>query len=324
MTRTSVAIEDVERAAQRLRGVAHRTPVVRSAALDAIAGAQLYLKCENLQRVGAFKFRGAYNALASLDAARRKRGVVAYSSGNHAQGVALAGKLLGIDTTIVMPANASRVKLEATAGYGARVITYDTARERREAIAATIVAERDLVLIPPFDHPDVIAGQGTAALELLEDVPDLDALVTPVGGGGLLSGSAIAARARRPAIKIYGVEPAAGDDWLRSRRAGRIVSIDDPVTIAEGLKTTSPGELTWTIAGSLADDFVTVTDDEIIRALRTLFERVKLVVEPAGATPVAAVLAGKVRAPNQKIGIIVSGGNVDAETFAKLLAAPLG
>jgi threonine dehydratase len=315
----TVTIADVRAAARRLKGVAHRTPVVRSHALDAIAGNHLYLKCENMQRVGAFKFRGAYNALSVLSEDERERGVVAFSSGNHAQGVALAASLLGIRATIVMPASASRVKLDATRGYGANVVTY-AAGESREAIAEQIRKEHNAVLIPPFDHPDVIAGQGTAALELLEDVPALDALVTPVGGGGLISGCSIAAKALKPDIRVFGAEPEAGDDWVRSRKAGKPVAIPEPDTIAEGLRTTSPGAITWPIANALVQDFVSVTDDEIKSALRLLFERAKIVVEPAGAVSVAAALSGKTGMHDAHIGVIVSGGNVDAETFAALVA----
>ncbi len=316
---TTVGIDDVRAAAARMNGVARRTPVLRSSALDGLAANRLYLKCENFQRVGAFKFRGAYNALSKLTQAERARGVVAYSSGNHAQGVALAAQLLGIHATIVMPADASRVKLDATRGYGAEVVTYGQG-ESREAIAERISTERGGVVIPPFDHPDIIAGQGTVALELLEEYPELEALVAPAGGGGLISGSAIAARALRPQIRIVGVEPAAGDDWSRSRKAGHIVTIEDPVTIAEGLRTPSPGVLTWPIAGSLVDEFVTVTDDEIRAAMRLLFERAKIVVEPAGAVPVAAAVFGKTGLRGRAIGVIVSGGNVDRATFAQLVA----
>jgi threonine dehydratase len=318
MTTRVLGIDDIRAAAARLRGVAHRTPVMRSRTLDAIAGNRLHLKCENFQRVGAFKFRGAYNALDLLTPDERSRGVVAFSSGNHAQGVALAAQLLGIRATIVMPAAASRVKLEATRGYGATVVTY-AAGESREAIADRIRGEQNALLVPPFNHPDIIAGQGTAALELLEDLPALDALVTPVGGGGLISGSSIAAKALIPAIRVFGAEPQAGDDWVRSRRANTPVEIDEPDTIAEGLRTTSPGSITWPIANALVEEFVTVSDDEIRATLRLLFDKVKIVVEPAGAVPVAAVLFKKIPVRDKDVGVIVSGGNVDVETFAALL-----
>jgi len=315
-----ISIDDVRAAARRIEGVAHRTPVVTSAALDAIAGGSLFLKCESFQRAGAFKFRGAYNALSRLSDEERGRGVVAFSSGNHAQGVALAAKLLGIRATIVMPEYASRIKLDATRGYGADVVTYKRG-ESRETIAEQIKAERGGTIIPPFDHPDVIAGQGTAALELLDEVPALDVLVTPVGGGGLISGCATVAKALRPSIRIVGAEPEAGDDWSRSRRARKPVAISEPDTIAEGLRTTSPGDITWPIADRLVDEFVTVSDDEIRNAMRVLFGRAKIVVEPAGAVPVAAALAGKAGKAGSRIGIIISGGNVDADTFARLISS---
>jgi threo-3-hydroxy-L-aspartate ammonia-lyase len=315
-----VGIDDVRDAARRISGVAHRTPVITCRALDEIAGASVFLKCENFQRVGAFKFRGAYNALSKLDDGAKRRGVVAFSSGNHAQGVALAAQLLGIPATIVMPTDAAKVKLEATRAHGARVVTYDRATESREAIARRIKEERGCTLIPPFDHPDIIAGAGTVGLELVEEVEGLDAVVTPLGGGGLLSGCAIAARASNPAIEVYGVEPEAGDDWSRSKREGRIVHIADPVTIADGLRTTAPGEITWQIAGRLATDFLTVTDAEIRAAMRLLFERVKLVVEPSAAVGVAALMAGKIRANGKRIGVVVSGGNVDLSALPALLA----
>ena len=291
-----------------------------SAALDAMAGRSLFLKCENFQRVGAFKFRGAYNALSKLSPDERKRGVVAFSSGNHAQGVALAAHVLGIPATIVMPEYASRVKLDATRGYGAEVVTYGKG-ESREAIAEKIARNKARTVIPPFDHPDIIAGQGTAAIELFEAIPELDVLVTPVGGGGLISGCAIVAKTLRPGTTVVGAEPEAGDDWSRSRRAGKPVAIDEPDTIAEGLRTTSPGELTWAIANALVDSFVTVTDDEIRDAMRALFGRAKIVVEPAGAVSVAAALAGKAGGRGARVGVVISGGNVDADTFARLVGS---
>lgn len=318
---TMISIDEVRAAAKRIDGVAHRTSVVTSSALDSIAGAKLFLKCENFQRVGAFKFRGAYNALSRLTDEERKQGVVAFSSGNHAQGVALAAKLLGIHATIVMPEFASRIKLDATRGYGAEVVTYARGASR-EAIADRIKRERGGTIVPPFDHPDIIAGQGTAGLELLEDVPDLDVLVTPVGGGGLISGCATVAKALRPSIKVVGVEPEVGDDWSRSRAARKPIEIAEPDTIAEGLRTTSPGDITWPIADKLVDDFVTVTDEQIRGAMRALFSRAKIVVEPAGAAPVAAALAGKAGAAGSRVGIIISGGNVDPDTFARLIATP--
>ena len=315
-----ISIDDVRAAAVRIRGVAHRTPVITSAALDAMSGRSLFMKCENFQRVGAFKFRGAYNALSRLSDDARTRGVVAFSSGNHAQGVALAAHLLGIPATIVMPEYASRMKLEATRGYGAEVVTYGKG-ESRESIAESLARDKGCTVIPPFDHPDIIAGQGTAALELFEDVPDLDVLVTPVGGGGLISGCAIVARALRPGIQIVGAEPQAGDDWSRSREAGKPVAIEEPDTIAEGLRTTSPGDITWPIASALVDEFVTVSDEEIRDAMRALVGRAKIVVEPAGAASVAAALAGRAGTAGARVGVVISGGNVDTDTLARLIAA---
>lgn len=316
----SITIADIKSAAATLRGVAHRTPVIRSAALDEISGNRLFLKAENFQRVGAFKFRGAFNALAKLTDRDRPRGVVAFSSGNHAQGVALAAKLLGIPATIVMPIDASPIKLAATRGYGAEVIVYDPAAEVREEVAARIHRERGAALIPPFDHPDVIAGQGTAGLELLESVHALDALVAPAGGGGLLSGCAIAAKAMLPQIEVYGAEPQAGNDWALSWERGEPVTIPEPQTIAEGLRLRHPGAMTWPIVRTLATGFVTASEEEIVRAMRLLFERAKIVVEPAGAVPVAAALFGKLPHRGKRIGIVISGGNVDAATFASIVA----
>jgi len=321
MQQLSVDFAAVEAAARRIRGIAHRTPVVRCTALDEVAGHSLYLKCENLQRVGAFKFRGAYNALSSLEPGERARGVVAFSSGNHAQGVALAAQLLDIRATIIMPENANPLKLAATRAYGADVITFDPAKQTREEIADRLVRDRDLSLIPPFDHDKVIAGQATAALELLEEVPDLDVLVAPAGGGGLLAGSAIAARAMRPAMTILGSEPEAGNDWFLSWERGEPVTIPQPQTIADGLRLTHPGRITWPIVRATVDGFVTVSELQIVDAMRMLFERAKLVVEPAGAVPVAAALFGKIPGPGKSVGIIISGGNIDARSFASIVAS---
>ena len=307
-------------AAARLRGVAHRTPVVTSRTLDARVGARVFLKCENLQRMGAFKFRGAYNRIAQLDAAERARGVVAFSSGNHAQGVALAAQLLGLRATIVMPADSPAAKQAATRGYGAEVVLYDRWTEDRAAIARGIADERGAVLVPPFDDPRIIAGQGTAALELIEDVGALDLLLVPLSGGGLLAGSALAATGLAPGIAVYGVEPAAGDDWVRSLAAGERVSIPVPETIADGLQTTAPGELTFPIVRALCAGVVTVSDDELRDAMRFAFERMKLVVEPSGAAALAALLNGRVEARGKRVGLILSGGNVDPATFARLIA----
>jgi threonine dehydratase len=307
---------DVEAAARTIEGVAHRTPVLTSRTLDERTGSSVFLKAECLQRSGAFKFRGAYAKLASLPPARD---VIAYSSGNHAQAVALAARLRGVRATIVMPEDAPQAKLEATRGYGAEVVTYDRWRESREAIGARLAEERGLELVKPYDDPVVMAGQGTVALELLADVPDLDVLVAPVSGGGLIAGCATAAKALRPDIRVIGVEPAAGDDHARSRAAGERIRIEIPRTIADGLQAPEPGELTWQVNRELVDEFVAVDDDEIVAAMSFLFDRLKLVVEPSGATGVAALLNG--RLPAGRVGIVLSGGNVGAARFAELVRA---
>jgi threonine dehydratase len=312
----AASFDDVCGAAERLRGVAHRTPVVTSRTLDERTGARVYLKAENLQRVGAFKFRGAYNTIAQLDAEQRRRGVVAFSSGNHAQGVALAARLLDVPAVIVMPSDAPELKLAATRGYGAEVVTYDRESMNRAELAASIAVERGATLVPPYDHPAIIAGQGTVALELLSDAGKLDVLLVPLGGGGLLSGCALAAAALSAGVRIFGVEPQAGDDWLRSWRADRIVSIPVPKTIADGQQTQAPGELTWPIVRRLAAGILTVSDDDIRRAMRFAFDRLKLVLEPSGASALAALLSKKIDARGARTGIILSGGNVDAATFA--------
>ena len=317
----AATFDDVCAAAERLRGIAHRTPVVTSRTLDERTGARVSLKAENLQRIGAFKFRGAYNTIAQLDAAQRQRGVVAFSSGNHAQGVALAAQLLDVPATIVMPTDAPAAKLAATRGYGAEVVTYDRERMNRSEIAAAIAAERGARLVPPYDDPAIIAGQGTVALELLADAGRLEVLLVPLGGGGLLSGCALAATALSPGVRVFGVEPEAGDDWVRSWRADRIVSIAVPETIADGQRTQAPGELTWPIVRRLATGIVTVSDDEIKRAMRFAFERLKLVLEPSGASALAALLSGKIDARGTRTGVVLSGGNVDAATFAACVSA---
>jgi threonine dehydratase len=316
----TVAYADVVAAAQRLRGVANRTPVVTSRTLDALTGARVALKCENLQRMGAFKFRGAYNRLAQLGAAERAAGVVAFSSGNHAQGVALAASLLGIRATIVMPHDAPRSKVAATRGYGAEIVTYERGREDRAEVARRVAQERGGTIVPPFDDPAIVAGQGTVALELLEELPDLDVIVAPLGGGGLLAGCAIAARGRCSTAELWGVEPELGDDFRRSLLAGRPVEIAVPATIADGLQTQSPGAITFPIVAATCAGVVTVTDDDLRAAVRFAFERLKLVVEPSGAAPLAALLAGKIAVAGKRVGAIVSGGNVDAATYARLLS----
>ena len=305
--------DDVRAAARVLDGVAHRTPVVRSRTL----GDHVVLKPENLQRAGAFKFRGAYNKIASLPGGTD---VLAFSSGNHAQATALAASLLGAKATILMPTDAPRSKLEATKGYGAEIITYDRYSEDRDAIAQGLAAERGLELVRPYDDSMIMAGAGTAALELIEDAGVVDMLVVPVGGGGLIGGSATIAK-DLGVRWVVGVEPQAGDDWKQSLAAGRIVAIDVPRTIADGLQTHAPGALTWEVGSQLVDEIVTVTDAQIVEAMRFAFERLKLVIEPSGAVGIAAVLAGIVEATS--IGIVVSGGNVGADRFAELLSGTL-
>ncbi|MDX2678007.1 threo-3-hydroxy-L-aspartate ammonia-lyase [Streptomyces soliscabiei] len=313
-----ITLDDVRDAAARLKGVAHRTPVLRSRTLDRIVGAEVLLKCENFQRVGAFKFRGAYNAASRLAPEQLARGIAAYSSGNHAQAVALAARELGTSAVIVMPEDAPRAKRAATAGYGAEIVTYDRYAGDRVAIGEALAAERGLALIPPYEHPHVIAGQGTAALELMEDAGELDALLAPVGGGGLIAGSATALKGLRPGIRVVGVEPEAGDDTKRSLEAGRRVEIPVPRTIADGQALHTPGELTFSVNRRLVDGIVLVSDDEIRAAMRFAFERLKIVVEPSGATPLAALLAGRVDGLPRRVGVIVSGGNIDAGRFAEL------
>jgi threonine dehydratase len=316
----AASFDDVEQAAQRLRGVAHRTPAITSSTLDGRTGARVFAKAENLQRMGAFKFRGAYNRLVQLDEGERAAGVVAFSSGNHAQGVALAAKILGVRATIVMPADAPAAKLEATRGYGAEVVLYDRFTQDRVALARAVVAQRGATLVPPFDDPAIIAGQGTAALELIEDVGSLDVLLVSLGGGGLLSGCALAATTLSPGIAVYGVEPAAGDDWVQSLARNERVTIPVPDTIADGMQTTAPGELTFPIVQALCAGVVTVTDDELRAAMRFAFERLKLVIEPSGAAPLAAVLNGRVDVRGKRVGITISGGNVDPAAFGKMIA----
>ncbi len=313
-----VTFEDVRAAAERLRGVAHRTPVLTSHTFDALTGRAVFFKCENFQRGGSFKFRGAYNRLSQLSADEKRRGVVAFSSGNHAQGVALAAQRLGIPAVIVMPSDAPAVKLAATRGYGAEVIVYDRQTGNREEIARQLSTERGLTLVPPFDDPYIMAGQGTAALELVQEVPDLDALVTPVGGGGLISGCALAAKGMRPPIAVYGVEAEGADDARQSLREGRIIKIRPPQTIADGIRTEAIGALTFAVMCALVDDIVLVSDAEILEAVRFALLRMKIVVEPTGAVPVAAVMQNRLPATAQRVGIVVSGGNIDPPLLSTL------
>ena len=313
--------QSVHDAAERLRGVVHRTPVVTSRTLNEMVGAQVFLKCENLQRMGAFKFRGAYNALVQLDDSQRNAGVVTFSSGNHAQATALAGRLLGIRTTIVMPADGPTAKIEATRGYGAEVVLYDRAEERREDVARELQSERGMTLIPPYDHPDVIAGQGTTALELLEETGPLDALFAPCGGGGLLSGSALAAHNQAPGCKVIGVEPELADDATRTFRTGTLQTVQDPPTIADGLRTPSLGTLTWPLIREHVSEMRTVSEAEIVEAMRWLWTRTKLVVVPSGAVSLAGLLRAGNEFRDQRVGVILSGGNVDLGNACALLAA---
>jgi threo-3-hydroxy-L-aspartate ammonia-lyase len=316
-----VTLEDVRAARARIAGHVHRTPVLASRQLDALTGARLFFKCELFQRVGAFKARGAFSRLTLLTPAERAAGVVAFSSGNHAQAVALAARELGVAATIVMPRDAPAAKVAATRGYGARVLLYDRAEESREEIARRIVEEEGAVLVPPFDDDRVIAGQGTLGLELLEEVPELEVIVTPCGGGGLLSGVAVAARGLAPAVRLWGVEPEEGDDMRRSLAAGQPVSIPVPHTIADALQTTRPAERTLAIVGALCEGIVTASDLELRRAMALLASRLKLVVEPGGAAAFAALLHGRVPGvEGRRVGVVLSGGNVDLARFGELVS----
>ncbi|MFI5372224.1 MAG: threo-3-hydroxy-L-aspartate ammonia-lyase [Candidatus Eisenbacteria bacterium] len=295
----------------RLAGVAHRTPVATSRTLDAMTGARVAIKCENLQRVGAFKFRGAWNMISQLPEEVRRRGVIAFSSGNHAQAVACVAGLHGIPAVIVMPSWAPAIKLAATRGYGAEVVFYDQVGEARDGLAERLARERGLTLVPPFDHPDIVAGAGTAAAELIEDAGPLDLLLVPVGGGGLIAGSAIAAHASGSGCRVIGVEPAAGDDGVKSFRAGERVRVEDPHTIADGARTPMVGVLNFEVMRRHVHDMVAVPDEALVRAMRFMWERMKLVVEPTGVLALAALLEGVVEARGARVGVLVSGGNVD-------------
>jgi threonine dehydratase len=312
--------DDVIAAAARLKGHAHRTPVLRSQTADERWGASFFFKCENFQRMGAFKFRGAFNALSKFDAAQRKGGVIAFSSGNHAQAIALSARLLSMLAVIVMPKDAPAAKVAATRGYGAEVVTYDRFTEDREALTKRLAQERGMTMIPPYDHPDVLAGQGTAVKELIEEAGPLDQLFVCLGGGGLLSGSALSARALAPGCKVYGVEPEAGNDGQQSLRAGKIVHIETPKTIADGAQTQHLGEYTFGIIRRDVDDIFTVTDEQLVEAMRFFAERMKIVVEPTGCLAFAGAIAAGKAIAGQRVGIVVSGGNVDLSRYAALLA----
>ncbi|WP_369394178.1 threo-3-hydroxy-L-aspartate ammonia-lyase [Streptomyces sp. CG1] len=316
-----VTFDDVRAAAARLEGVAHRTPVLTSRTLNALVGAEVFIKCENFQRAGAFKFRGAYNAAAQLTPEQLAKGIAAYSSGNHAQATALAARELGTTAVILMPEDAPSLKREATAGYGAEIVTYDRYTEDRTALGTALAEDRGLVLIPPYDHPQVIAGGGTATLELLEETGPLDALLVPVGGGGLIAGSATTAKALHPGIRVVGVEPEEGDDTKRSLESGTRVTLPVPRTIADGQALPTPGEITFEINRRLVDAIALVSDAEIVTAMRFAFERLKIVLEPSGATGLAALLAGHVDNLPPRIGVIASGGNVDTRRFSELIGS---
>jgi threonine dehydratase len=309
---------DIRSARERLAGKANVTPVMTSRTLDERVGARVFLKCESFQRTGAFKFRGAYNAISRLSDEEKARGVITYSSGNHAQAVALVGSLLGVETTIVMPLNAPATKRAATEGYGARVIEYEPDETLRQELAESIQREEGQVLIPPFDHPHILAGQGTVTMELFDQVDEIDTLLVPVGGGGLLSGNAVAAKNRRPGCRVIGIEPATADDAARSFRTGVLHVNRNPPTIADGTRTSSLGELTFPLIREHADDLRTVTEEAILDAVRFLFYRMKLVIEPSGALGVAALLSGAVQ-PSGRVGVVVSGGNIDAATMTCIL-----
>jgi len=315
-----VTYADVAAAHERIKPFAKRTPVLTSSTIDALTGAKVFFKCENFQRMGAFKFRGAYNALSQLSPEQKRKGVVAFSSGNHAQAVALSGKLLGVPATIVMPTDAPKVKLEATRGYGAEVVMYNASNEDRQKIAEKLAAERGLTVIPPFDHPHILAGQGTAGKELIEETGPLDILMVPCGGGGLLSGCSIAAKHLSLKCRVIGVEPAAGDDGLRAFRSGKLETIKLPDTIADGARTTSLGKITFAIIQKNVDDFLTVTDEDLLQTMFFLWERMKIVVEPTGALAASALLQGRIDAKGKKVGVVISGGNVDLAWAARQLA----
>lgn len=316
----AIDFADIASAQDRLHGVAHRTPVLQSQTADALSGAQLFFKCENFQRMGAFKFRGAYNALAQFTPEQRQRGVCAFSSGNHAQGIALSAKLLGIPAAIVMPLDSPAVKLAATRGYGAEVIAYDRYTQDREAIGRQLAEERGMTLIPPYDHAHVMAGQGTAAKELFEETGPLDLLLVCLGGGGLIAGCAVAAQHQSPDCRVIGVEPEAGNDAQQSKRMGKIVKIDTPKTIADGAQTQQLGQLTFPVIQALVDDIVTVSDAQLVQAMRFAAARMKMVVEPTGALAMAAAMQGTLDLRGKRVGVIVSGGNVDIAQLAQYLA----
>ena len=315
----AISFDDIVHAHERLTGVVHRTPVFTSTHADSLTGAKLYFKCENFQRMGAFKFRGAYNAVSRFTPEQRAGGVVTFSSGNHAQAIALASGLLGVKSVIIMPNDAPKVKIAATLGYGGEVVHYDRYTEDNEAIGRRIVEERGMTLVPPYDHPHVMAGQGTAAKELIEDAGRLDVLIVPVGGGGLISGCAVAAGAMSPDCTVLGVEPEAGNDAQQSLRLGRIVHIDVPQTIADGAQTRHLGQYTFPVIRELVDDILTVGDDELIETMKFFAARMKIVVEPTGCLGAAAAFSPRLDLRGKRVGIILSGGNIDLARYASLI-----
>ncbi|OHY99674.1 threo-3-hydroxy-L-aspartate ammonia-lyase [Salinicola sp. MIT1003] len=324
MSNLAIDYDDVVAAHRRLEGIAHRTPVLRSTTADDLVGASLHFKAEHLQRIGAFKFRGGYNAINQFDAAQKAAGVIAFSSGNHAQAIALSARLHGIRAVIVMPEDAPAIKIAATRGYGAEVVLYDRYTQDREALGRELAEAEGLTLIPPFNHPHVMAGQGTAAKELFDEVGELDTLLVPLGGGGLLSGCATVARARYPHCRVIGVEPEAGNDAQRSLASGEIVSIATPRTIADGAQTQALGSLTFPVLRECVDDIVTVSDAELVHAMSFMAGRVKQFIEPTGCLAAAAALSGRVAVEGQRVGIILSGGNVDLNRFAELIQGAKG
>jgi threo-3-hydroxy-L-aspartate ammonia-lyase len=324
MNPLAISFDDVASAYGRVAGIAHRTPVMTSITANARAGAELFFKCENFQRVGAFKFRGAYNAIAQFTPAQLAGGVIAFSSGNHAQAIALAARMLGAKAVIVMPKDAPEVKIEATRGYGGEIVLYDRYTENRETIGAQLAEQRGLTLIPPYDHPHVMAGQGTLALELFEDAGPLDALIVPLGGGGMLSGCATVAKKLNPACKVIGVEPEAGNDGQRSFQSGEIVTIETPKTIADGAQTLHLGNHTFPVIRALVDDIVTVGDGELVKAMSFFAGRMKMIVEPTGCLAAAAIFEKKVALPGKRVGVVLSGGNIDMAKFTRLTQAVRG
>ena len=319
MTDLAISYEDVLAAATRIEGVAHRTPLLTSTTADALTGAKLFFKAENLQRMGAFKFRGGYNSLAQFTEAQKAGGVIAYSSGNHAQAIALSAKLLGMRAVIIMPEDAPAIKIAATRGYGAEVVLYDRYTADREEIGKRLAAEQGLTLIPPYDHPHVMAGQGTAVLEMMQEAGPFDLLLVPLGGGGLLSGSAVVAKHLSPGCRIVGIEPEAGNDGQQSLAAGKIVHIDTPRTIADGAQTQHLGNHTFPVLRDLVDEIVTVSDAELVEAMKFFASRMKMIVEPTGCLGSAAAFSGRVEVAGKKVGIVLSGGNVDLVRFAELV-----